>query len=147
MFLGANKVHAYFNGDCVECMACSDNVVRAGLTAKFVDVDTLVRMVDCTPGTAADQKLAPARTEGDRIRRYIPPVRDFAVDRVCTNSKTLTLPSRASPQIMLCTEGRGSVATETSTETLARGDVVFVVPDVPVTVSGDLTLFIAYSQG
>lgn len=34
MFLKANLPHAYLSGDCVECMACSDNVVRAGLTPK-----------------------------------------------------------------------------------------------------------------
>ena len=29
-------------GDCVECMANSDNVVRAGLTPKLIDTPTLV---------------------------------------------------------------------------------------------------------
>ena len=27
IFLAANVPHAYIKGDCVECMACSDNVV------------------------------------------------------------------------------------------------------------------------
>ena len=49
-FMGANVPHAYISGDCVECMALSDNVVRAGLTPKFKDVDTLLRMLDYTPG-------------------------------------------------------------------------------------------------
>lgn len=30
LFLGPNEPHAYLFGDCVECMATSDNVVRAG---------------------------------------------------------------------------------------------------------------------
>ncbi len=37
--------HAYLKGNCVECMAMSDNVVRAGLTPKFKDVDLLLRML------------------------------------------------------------------------------------------------------
>lgn len=41
IFLGANAPHAYLAGDCMEVMACSDNVIRAGLTPKFKDVDTL----------------------------------------------------------------------------------------------------------
>lgn len=45
IFLAQNEPHAYLFGDCVECMATSDNVVRAGLTPKFKDVDTLVRML------------------------------------------------------------------------------------------------------
>ena len=44
-FIGANELHAYVSGECVECMALSDNVVRAGLTPKFKDVETLVNMV------------------------------------------------------------------------------------------------------
>ncbi|CAG8465361.1 7764_t:CDS:2 [Paraglomus brasilianum] len=43
IFLGANEPHAYLFGDCVECMAASDNVVSTGLTPKFKDVPVLVR--------------------------------------------------------------------------------------------------------
>jgi mannose-6-phosphate isomerase len=49
-FMGANEPHAYISGDCIECMAISDNVVRAGLTPKFRDVDTLCRMLKYTSG-------------------------------------------------------------------------------------------------
>lgn len=45
VFLGANEPHAYLWGDCIECMACSDNVVRAGLTPKFIDKVTLHQML------------------------------------------------------------------------------------------------------
>lgn len=41
LYLGANEPHAYLYGECVECMATSDNVVRAGLTPKKLDVQTL----------------------------------------------------------------------------------------------------------
>lgn len=44
-FMAPNEPHAYLKGDCVECMACSDNVVRAGLTNKYKDVDTLCSML------------------------------------------------------------------------------------------------------
>jgi mannose-6-phosphate isomerase len=42
IFIGPNIPHAYLDGDLVECMACSDNVIRAGLTTKFRDVSTLI---------------------------------------------------------------------------------------------------------
>ena len=48
VFLGANEPHAYLQGDCIECMACSDNVVRAGLTPKYMDRDTLSAMLTYT---------------------------------------------------------------------------------------------------
>lgn len=43
--MAANEPHAYLSGDILECMACSDNVVRVGLTPKFRDVPTLVEML------------------------------------------------------------------------------------------------------
>jgi mannose-6-phosphate isomerase len=41
----ANEPHAYLSGDILECMACSDNVVRVGLTPKYRDVPTLLEML------------------------------------------------------------------------------------------------------
>jgi mannose-6-phosphate isomerase len=49
-FIGPNVPHAYLAGDCVECMALSDNVVRAGLTPKFKDVSTLTSMLSYRAG-------------------------------------------------------------------------------------------------
>eukprot|EP01084_Bolivina_argentea_P265458 449976_1 len=46
IFLEANLPHAYLDGDCLECMACSDNVVRAGLTPKLRDTPVLCQMLN-----------------------------------------------------------------------------------------------------
>ncbi len=35
VYLAANVPHAYVSGELVECMATSDNVIRAGLTPKL----------------------------------------------------------------------------------------------------------------
>ncbi len=43
--MAANEPHAYLSGDILECMACSDNVVRLGLTPKYRDVPTLLEML------------------------------------------------------------------------------------------------------
>ena len=45
LYIGANEPHAYLSGECIECMATSDNVVRAGLTPKYRDVQTLCSML------------------------------------------------------------------------------------------------------
>ncbi len=47
--LDAGNLHAYLGGAGVELMMASDNVVRGGLTAKHVDVDDLLEIVDATP--------------------------------------------------------------------------------------------------
>lgn len=44
-FMGPSEPHAYVSGDCVECMAPSDNVIRSGLTPKFKDVNVLCQML------------------------------------------------------------------------------------------------------
>lgn len=46
----ANIPHAYLSGDLVECMANSDNVIRAGLTPKYKDVATLLSCVNFETG-------------------------------------------------------------------------------------------------
>ena len=51
-FMGANNPHAYISGDCVECMALSDNVIRAALTPKYKDVETLCSSLTYDSGKA-----------------------------------------------------------------------------------------------
>lgn len=67
--------------DCVECMACSDNVVRAGLTPKPKDVETLVDMLtyNCEPASA--KRFQPSR-EDECTEIFRPPVPDFAVAKI-----------------------------------------------------------------
>jgi len=50
LYLGPNLPHAYLSGDCVEIMATSDNVVRAGLFA-FCFVAVKVKVDECVPPT------------------------------------------------------------------------------------------------
>jgi mannose-6-phosphate isomerase len=59
MFLGANEPHAYIQGNIIECMAASDNVVRAGLTPKERDVDVLVDMLTYSHAGPEKQLLRP----------------------------------------------------------------------------------------
>lgn len=83
------KLHGYFtilfhdiylSPDCVECMACSDNTVRAGLTPKFIDVQTLCEMLDYTPSPSEDRLFAPTQSQDDPcLSIYDPPVPDFTV--------------------------------------------------------------------
>lgn len=46
LYVGPNEPHAYISGECIECMATSDNVVRAGLTSKKRDVQALLSMLN-----------------------------------------------------------------------------------------------------
>ena len=67
----------------MECMACSDNVVRAGLTPKFKDVETLCEMLDYECRTKKQNIFACHQDPSDPyVTIYDPPVPDFAVARI-----------------------------------------------------------------
>ena len=42
----AGGLHAYLRGTGIELLANSDNVVRAGLTGKHIDVPELLKLLD-----------------------------------------------------------------------------------------------------
>ena len=73
----------------MECMACSDNVVRAGLTPKYRDVHTLCEMLDYTVKPANKTKFPGKSVTGNEVTittfTCSPPIRDFAVKRFEVN--------------------------------------------------------------
>ncbi|KAK6590142.1 mannose-phosphate isomerase [Cryptosporidium xiaoi] len=46
IFIGPGTIHSYISGECIECMANSDNVIRCGLTPKHKDINTLIKAVN-----------------------------------------------------------------------------------------------------
>jgi len=68
----------------MECMACSDNVVRAGLTPKFIDTETLITMLNYTGKPAQENKFQPTTSKENEcsVRKFIPPIADFAVTEI-----------------------------------------------------------------
>lgn len=104
-FMAANEPHAYLKGQCVEIMACSDNVVRAGLTPKFKDVDTLVDMLTYQAGP-------PKIMEGDAVDKYStlyqPPAEEFQLTKIAIPAgTTYELPPAAGPGILMVMDGSG----------------------------------------
>ncbi|KAL7730398.1 hypothetical protein ACLKA6_016629 [Drosophila palustris] len=81
IYLGANEIHAYLDGECVECMACSDNVIRAGLTPKYKDVEQLISSVIFDGAEPTSKFFMPYRID-DTVQVFVPPVDDFAVMHV-----------------------------------------------------------------
>lgn len=113
-FMAANEPHAYLSGDCIECMACSDNVVRAGLTPKLRDVDTLTSMLTYRTGRP---DLVPGKQVAPGVTAFVPPVPEFAVQRVVVDGPGPVLPPIAdSASIWLVIEG-------TVTATVGQGTV------------------------
>ncbi|KIH46765.1 hypothetical protein ANCDUO_23179 [Ancylostoma duodenale] len=40
-YYAAEELHAYLSGECVECVGCSNNTIRAAMTPKFIDREAL----------------------------------------------------------------------------------------------------------
>ncbi|XP_046437806.1 mannose-6-phosphate isomerase-like isoform X2 [Daphnia pulex] len=128
MFLGPNVPHAYIFGDCLECMACSDNVVRAGLTPKFKDIDTLCSMLDYQPGPVDRFRMQWTAVDAF-CQECFPPVPDFAMARLrlpasATVDQAYRLPSRSNASVLLILQGQASSA-ETAGD-LNFGQVLFL---------------------
>lgn len=64
-------------------MACSDNVVRAGLTIKHRDKDTLCQMLTYNTRSPQENKFTPQPHPSEPcVEIYDPPTPEFAVARV-----------------------------------------------------------------
>ncbi len=70
MFLFAETPHAYLNGVALEVMANSDNVLRAGLTPKYIDIPELVANVKFVAKPAAELLTQPVKTAQSWISRF-----------------------------------------------------------------------------
>lgn len=75
MFLSARTPHAYIKGTGLEIMANSDNVLRAGLTPKHMDVEELVKCTDFIP-KSMNTLLTKAEIK-DCEHNFPVPVQDF----------------------------------------------------------------------
>lgn len=75
MYLDACTPHAYVRGTGLEIMANSDNVLRAGLTPKYIDVAELLDCTRCLP-KPDDQILLAPHLEG-AVQHFEVPVPDF----------------------------------------------------------------------
>lgn len=139
MFLKADDIHAYLSGDIIECMASSDNVVRAGFTPKFKDVDTLTSMLTYSYAPISEQKMNPtdyayakmnttAYSSNSSNTLYDPPIPEFAVVRTALkkNGAKTTFDPIDGPSIVLCTKGKGTISVGPKKEELKEGYVYFV---------------------
>lgn len=132
MYLPPGRLHAYLHGVGIEIMASSDNVVRGGLTAKRVDVQELMTLLE--PG-GARPRLIDGEVDEAGWCRYASPVPDFALARAESADEPL-VSDVPGPQILLCVEGTLRLSAADAALTLTRGQSVFVPAGQPVTVSG-----------
>jgi mannose-6-phosphate isomerase len=136
LYLPAGNIHAYLSGLGVELMAASDNVLRGGLTPKYVDIPELLGVLDFR--TVPVPYLEP--TVGPGVEVFRPDVPDFVLVRI---SAETTYPVDG-PAIAICTEGSFGVTGATDRVELARGETIYITPDEGMlTFRGRGVLFLA----
>ncbi|KAF5205502.1 Mannose-6-phosphate isomerase [Thalictrum thalictroides] len=140
--LGANEPHAYLSGECIECMATSDNVVRAGLTPKLRDVPTLCTMLTYKQGFPEILQGIPLDAY---TKRYSPPFDEFEVDCcVLPQGASTMFPAVSGPSIVLVTCGKGTMHIDISTKEEVKEGEVFFVPaytEISITCISGLQLY------
>ena len=101
VYLKPRVLHAYVSGNGVELMNNSDNVLRAGLTRKHMDLDELEKVM--ISGTYIPQPMESMLDEGGR---HFPCEGGFTLTAMIDGS---FVNRGRGPRILICTEGEASV--------------------------------------
>eukprot|EP01080_Neovahlkampfia_damariscottae_P004343 gene4343-7699_t len=108
LFLDSNEPHAYLSGDCMECMACSDNVVRAGLTPKLRDCEVLLEMLTYDDKSLSNMFMKP-KSLSNNISVYSPPVEEFMLIKIELKKNESSTIEFQSASIFIVVKGNGNV--------------------------------------
>lgn len=134
MFLFAETPHAYLQGVALEVMANSDNVLRAGLTPKYIDIPELVANVKFE-AKPANQLLTTPVKRGAELDFPIP-VDDFAFSLHDLSAQETAIDQK-SAAILFCVEGEAVLSKSEQRLVLKPGESAFIsAEESPVSVSG-----------
>jgi mannose-6-phosphate isomerase len=142
VFLPAGGLHCYLHGIGVELLANSDNVVRAGLTGKHIDVPELLKLTD----PSVSVPVIEPRPLGDGVFAYDSPAPEFRLYLAEVSAATITLPG-GGPRLVLCAEGTVTLRAAAGGElTVRRGESCFLsAADAATAASGPAVIFLAES--
>jgi mannose-6-phosphate isomerase len=140
MFMPAGGIHCYIRGAGIELLANSDNVLRAGLTPKPVNVAELLRIVD----PAVRVPVLRPRELSPGVWVYDTPAPEFRLHELRLADAPLTAPG-VGPRILLCLTGEAKVTDASGAVIeLAGGQGCFVPAAAgAVTVDGAGRVFVA----
>ncbi len=134
MFLFAETPHAYLKGVALEVMANSDNVLRAGLTPKYIDIPELVANVKFAAKPAGELLTQPVKN-GSELDFPIP-VDDFAFSLHDLSAAPASL-AQDSAAIVFCVGGEARLSKGEEQLVLHPGESAFIAAkESPVSASG-----------
>ncbi|TID23268.1 mannose-6-phosphate isomerase, partial [Avibacterium paragallinarum] len=123
IFQDAGIPHAYLRGQNIELMACSDNVIRGGLTPKHVDVAELLNVIDCREVVPQIIPLAPIE---QAIFTYSTPAKDFALTQITYEKAQTHQLHSESAEILLVMSGEIKIRENHTALYLKQGQSAFI---------------------
>jgi mannose-6-phosphate isomerase len=121
VFQGAGLLHAYLEGQNIELMANSDNVLRGGLTPKHIDIKELLKHVHFVP-TYPNVLKGDAKNDIETL--YPCPVPDFGLTKIVLKSgESYTITSHSLEMILVI---KGMLTIDHLV--LKAGEVAMVLP-------------------
>ena len=132
IFQAAGVPHAYLRGQNIELMACSDNVIRGGLTPKHVDIEQLLKIIDCSE--IVPQIIAPAPK--NQVYTYPTPIADFALSNMPYAKNTEISDRTLNGTILLVMAGEITLEAAQQKLTLKQGQAAFIEADTDYRVYG-----------
>lgn len=126
----AGLPHAYLEGQNVEVMANSDNVLRAGLTDKHIDVPELMNHVKFEPTIP---NIIPAREDKEQV--YATPAAEFELTKFSLSDTVVLYTESAS--IFFAYEGAVDISLAEKSLRLNRGEAGLVLASQTVELKPD----------
>lgn len=123
MFIDAGVIHAHTAGFGIEMMAASDNVLRAGLTPKHVDIPELLETTSFNP--IPPPHWAPSASSDADDVLLAPPVDEFELHVLRLGGPDVRL-EHSAPRVVLCLAGTVRVTRHAESLALQQGESVFV---------------------
>jgi mannose-6-phosphate isomerase len=124
VFQDAGVPHAYLEGQNMELMANSDNVLRGGLTPKHVDVPELLKHVTFDE-TQPDILLGKLQVDGlERI--YKTPASDFELSQIKLSKSSIYSAKSETAEILIVIEGEIEVFEGETNLKLKKGACAFL---------------------
>jgi len=123
LYIQPGILHAYLDGNAIEIMNNSDNVIRGGLTVKHIDIDTLLNIVNFN-----SEKLHyvhPTKINPNEYC-YQPPSDRFMLSRIDMSGDQSLEMNVQGPEILLCTKGEISIRQRNNVLPLKQGHSAFV---------------------
>ncbi len=141
----AGTLHAYLEGADVELMASSDNVLRGGLTPKYVDVPELLATLSFTDGRPP---ILEGRAASETGREYETPAEEFALERIEISPGTPYSGGRDhSADCLIVIEGAAAVIAGGRTVMLPRGGAAMVPAALPYSIAARSPRAVLFKAG